>query len=45
MFVLLRVSSLIGSGNKCSDSAFTVLSGLLIYASYFILFANFFIKR
>jgi len=45
MFVLLRVNSLIGSGNQCSDSAFTVLTGLLMYASYFLLFANFFIKR
>ena len=45
MFVLLRVSSLLGSENKCSDSAFTVLTGLLMYASYFILFANFFVKR
>lgn len=45
MFVLLRVNTLISSGNKCSDSAFTVLTGLLMYASYFLLFANFFIRR
>jgi hypothetical protein len=45
MFVLLRVNSLIGSGDQCSDSTFTVLTGLTMYASYFILFANFFIKR
>lgn len=45
MFVLLRVNSFLGSGDRCSDSAFTVLTGLLMYASYFVLFANFFLKR
>ena len=45
MFVLLRVHSFLGSGSQCSDSAFTVLTGLLMYASYFLLFANFFVKR
>ena len=46
MFVLMRVHSLLGSGNNaCSDSVFTVVTGLAMYASYFLLFANFFVKR
>jgi len=45
MLVLLKVNSAIASGNQCADSAFTILTGLLMYCSYFLLFAHFFVKR
>ena len=45
ILVLMRVNSLMNSGQQCFDSTFTVVSGLLMYASYFILFAHFFVRR